>query len=181
MEQRLFTKTMNLHNKVSNLCWLTWVWVRKSVQNPGHFLVSLGNFSPQHMCSFPFIKKALRELWLFYSQDFPVSDWPSSLPPPGTTPPGTTISGRATGFPHLFSTVLTAFTDNTAGHGFPPLLHIKATFPGSRVISFHRQPYPNKMTKMVYTAKELEERSCPKVEGFKLPLFKPKILSIFHH
>lgn len=51
MEQRLFTKTMNLHNnQVSNLCWLTWVWVRDSVQKTVHFLVSLGNFSPRHMC-----------------------------------------------------------------------------------------------------------------------------------
>lgn len=152
------------------------MWVRKSVQKTVHFLVSLGNFSPRHMCVVSRSSKMHTEN--FGSFIPKISQFQTGPP---VSPPGTTISGRATGFPHLLSTVLTAFTDNTAGHGFPALLHIKSTSPGSRVTAFHGQPYPNERTKMIYTATELGDRSSPKLEGFILPLFTPKVLSIFHH
>lgn len=174
MEQRLFTKTMNLHNKVSNLCWLTWVWVRKSVQNPVHFLVRVCNLSPPHMCVVSHPSKKHKEN--FESFIPKISQFQTGPP---VSPPGTTISGRATGFPHLFSKVLTSCTDNTAGHGFPNLLHIKPTFPGSTVTAFHGQLYPMKGPKWHTQLRRWGTAAAPSWKALNFHCSHQKVYQLF--
>lgn len=138
------------------------------------FLVSLGNFSPWHMCAVSRSPKKHREQ--FGSFIPKISQFQTDPP---VSPPGTTISGRATGFPHLFSKCWLLLLTTLLGTGFhlcfpssqlslaAESLHLTISLPLMKGSKWHTQ------------LRSWGKGAAPSWKALKLLVFTPKFYQLF--